>query len=261
VQILWQGFVDPTVHDAYTSRLRTYLSRVADPGTELEVRGLSPPDRHLHRMTEARCALQAVAAVIRAEEEGFDAAIIGHFQDSGLWEARAAVDMPVIGLGESSMLHACSLGSSIGLITISPVFIRWHEEQVLRYRLEQRVVAVRATDTSVDLFMQAFEEQPAYEEIKRQFIEQAAPMAAAGVEVIIPAGGLPALLFRNEERFSVDGALVLNPTPVALGHAELAVRLRAQTGTGASRHSTFAPPSPEAREEFLNQVGDHVSVQ
>lgn len=252
-RILWQGFVDPNVHGAYVDRLVAYLGELAGPGTTFEFRGIDPPDRYLHRLTENRCALKAVANVMQAEEEGFDAAIVGHFQDSGLWDARAAVDMPVIGLGECSMLHACTLGYRAALITISPVFVRWHEEQIVRYRLEDRIVGVRAMDTSVDLYMRAFGDEAAYAEVRRQFVEQAAPLAAAGAEVLIPAGGLPALLLRDEPEFVVDGAAVLNPTPVAAKQAEVAVALRRLNGTGTSRHSTFAKPSPEARREYLEQ--------
>lgn len=252
-RILWQGFVDPAVHRAYVDRLVAYLNEIAAPGTTFEFRGIDPPDRYLHRLTENRCALKAVANVIEAEEEGFDAAIVGHFQDSGLWDARAAVDIPVIGLGECSMLHSCMLGSRAGLVTISPVFVRWHEEQIVRYRLGDRIIGVRAMDTSVDLYMRAFESEQDYREVRRQFVEQAAPLVAAGAEVVIPAGGLPALLLRGEREFEVDGAPVLNPTPVAAKQAEIAVELRRLNGTGTSRHSTFAKPSPEARREYLEQ--------
>lgn len=253
-RILWQGFVHPSVHGAYVDRLVGYLQELAGPEVTFEFRGLDPPDRHLHRLTENRCAIQAVANVIEAEEEGFDAVIIGHFQDSGLWDARSAVDIPVVGLGECAMLHACTLGYRLGLITIAPAFIRWHEDQVVRYRLEQRVTGVRAMNTTVDLYMQAFEEAGAYDEVRRQFVEQAAPLAAAGAEVIIPAGGLPALLMRAEHGFEVGGAIVLNPTPVAAKQAQAAVELRRLNGTGTSRHSTFAKPSPEARREYLEQT-------
>jgi allantoin racemase len=259
LRILWQGFVDPVAHHAYADRLAVYLDQLAGPETEFEMRGLAPPDQHLHRITEARCAAHAVAAIIEAEDEGFDAVIIGHFQDSGLYEARAAVEIPVIGLGESSMLHACTLGQRVGLITISPTFISWHEEQVLRYRLEQRVVAVRAMETQVEQYMRAFEGGESYQDVRRQFEQHASELARDGVEVVLPAGGLPALLFREEHGFEVDQAVVLNPTPVAAKQAELAVELRRLNGTGPSRASTFAVPSKQARSEYVEEMGGHAA--
>jgi Asp/Glu/hydantoin racemase len=258
-RVLWQGFVDPQVHHAYVDRLVDYLDEVAEPGSSFEFRGLRPPDRHLHRLTEARGAVQAVEGIVRAERDGFDAVILGHFQDSGLWEARSAVDVPVVGLGETSMLHACTLGFRLALVTISPAFVRWHEEQVLRYRLEERVVGVGAMETDVDLYMRAFANRDAYQEVRAQFVERARPLVEAGAEVLIPAGGLPALLFREERDFAVEGAMVLNPTLVAAKHAEMAVRLRELGGIGASRRATFARPSPEALSEFVDQIGTHVA--
>ena len=255
MRILWQGFTDPAVHSTYTDRLRAYLNAIADPGTEFEFRGVSPPDRYLHRLTEWRCAMQAIAGMLEAEAEGFDAVILGHFQDAGLWEARGALEIPVVGLGESSMLHACTLGGRIGLVTIHPTFIPWHEEQVRHYQLQHRVVGVRAMETTVDLWMQAFAGGDAYDEVRRQFEERARPLVEQGVEVIVPAGGLPALLFGEAETLTIDGAVVLNASAVAAKHAELAVKLRRINGTRPSRASTFARAPGEALEELRQLVG------
>jgi allantoin racemase len=255
VRILWLGFVDPEQQRPYVRRLVAYLNEIADPGVEFAFSGLSPPDRYLHRITERRCSVQAIARSVEAEREGYSAVVLGHFQDAGLHDARAALEIPVVGLGEISILYACTLGFRVGLITIDPVFVPWHEEQVRSYALEQRVVGVRAMETDVDLFMRAFEAEDAYEEVLRQFEAQARLLVAAGVEVLIPAGGLPALLFRERRGFAVDGAVVLNATAVAAKQAEVAVKLRTLNGTGPSRAATFARPSEEALAEFLEHAG------
>jgi pimeloyl-ACP methyl ester carboxylesterase len=220
MRICWQSYVNATEQAAYVDRLSGYLAEIAAPGIEYTVWDLTPPDRDLHRVSEFRCAVDVVRNAVRAEQEGFDAFAIGHFQDSGLWEARSAVDIPVLGLGETSMLWTCTVGGKAGLVTIDPVFVPIHEEQIRRYGLEQRVTAVAAIETSVDEFMRAFEDRESFERVRTQFEEQTAPMVAAGVDVIIPAGGLPTLLFMREQGFSVAGAAVLN------GIAVLAARSR-----------------------------------
>lgn len=250
MRILWQGFTDAEANRAYVDRLVAYLDEIADPGTEFEFAGLAPPDRYLHRLTELRCAADALANVLEAQER-YDAVILGHFQDAGLWELRAALDVPVIGLGESSMLHACTLGYRVGLITIDPTFVAWHEEQVRRYGLGERIVGVRAMRTPVELYMRAFVEAEAFEEVKRQFEEQARPLVEHGVEVLIPAGGLPALLLCRDRDVRVDEAVVLNATAAAAKAAEVAVKLRELNGTAPSRASTFARAPDEAVREFL----------
>ena len=101
--------------------------------------GISPPDLELNRITELRCSIQVVRNAVTAQQQGYDAFVIGHFQDGGLYEARSAVDIPVLALGEASMLFACTLGGKIALVTINPIFIPMHEEQIIRYGLQYSI--------------------------------------------------------------------------------------------------------------------------
>ena len=250
MRLLWQGFTDPVAHKPYVDRLVSYVNEIAGPGVTWEFAGVSPPDRHLHRISEARCALLAVANVIERERE-FDAVLMGHFQDAGLWDARAALDVPVVGLGESAMLHACTLGWRVGLVTIDPIFVPWHEEQVRRYGLENRVVGVAAMQTPLELYMRAFEDGDGSEEVWQRFQEAARPLVAQGVEVLIPAGGLPALLLGQDGQRDVDGAIVLNATAVAAKQTQAAAELRRVAGTAPSRAGGFAKPPRGAVEDLL----------
>ena len=257
MRILWQAYVDPVAAAPFLGRLSDWLDDIAGPGTEIEVRGLRPGDTHLHRISELRTGAQVVASLIEADAEGFDAAVIAHFQDSSLWEARSAVQMPVIGLGEASMLHACGLGARAGLVTISPAFVRWHEEQVGRIGLEARFVGVGAMDVPLDRYFRAFDDERALAEVLEGFVTAAADLAVAGAEVVIPADSMLGMLLHGERDFTVGGATILNATPVAVMHAEMAARLRHLNGTGTSRHSTFARPAREALEEYVSQLGGH----
>jgi Asp/Glu/hydantoin racemase len=249
-RIVWQGFVSPVEQKIYVDTLVEYLNAIADPEVEFSFEGIDVPDRHLHRLTELRCAHDVLRNVVDAGERGYDGVIMGHFQDAGLYEARAALSVPVVGLGESALLHACTLGRRIGLVTIDPAFVPWHEEQVERYKLEGRVVGVTAMRTPVDLYMRALEDPGAHDEVVGQFEREARPLLERGAEVIVPAGGLPALILRERAGYEIDGAVVLNPTAVAAKAAEMAVKLARLNGTGASRRSTFAPPPPEAIAEL-----------
>lgn len=157
-RIWYQSFVDEQEQAPYISRLCLALANYADPGFDFEVHGISPPDRYLHPLTEFRCARETIRAALQAERDGCDAFVIGHFQEPGLIECRGSLDIPVIGLGESVMLYACALGRKIGLVTINPVFIPWHEDQIARNGLAQRVVSVRAINAEVATFMSAFED-------------------------------------------------------------------------------------------------------
>ena len=88
--------------------------------------------------------------------------------------------------------------------------------------------------------------------MRADFVDQVRPLIAAGAEVIIPAGGLPMLLFARESPFVIDDALVLNGIVVLAKAAEMALALRRLTGAVVSRRGTYAKASPECVQEFLS---------
>ena len=250
-RIWYQSFVDPQEQRPYIERLQERLMVYAGPGVRFEVHGMSPPDRYLGPLTEFRCAGQTIENALEAQQQGFDAFVIGHFQEPGLIESRSSVDIPVIGLGEATMLYACTLGRTFGLITINPIFIPWHREQIIQTGLQQRSVGTKALDTQVATYIRAFEEDEAYRQVKEEFVRQARQLVEEGAEVIIPAGGLPMLLLTRESDFMIGKAIVLNGIAVVAAMAETALRLYRLTGTSVSRQGTFAKAPPEAIQEFL----------
>jgi allantoin racemase len=92
---LWyQSFVHPIEQAPYIERLQALLDAAASPGIRFEVHGLDPPDHLFHPLTEFRCAAQTIRNALDAERAGYDAFVIGHFQEPGLLEIRGAVDIP-----------------------------------------------------------------------------------------------------------------------------------------------------------------------
>ena len=251
-RIWYQSFVHPTEQAPYIERLQEFLDKAASPSIKFEVHGLDPPDRHFHPLTEFRCAAQAIRNALEAERAGYDAFVIGHFQEPGLLEIRGALDIPVVGLGEASLLAALSMGGRLGLVTIDPCFIDWHERQIRAYGLEQRVTGVRAIKLDLPGFMRAFTNEADYLQARANFVDLVRPLVAAGAEVIIPAGGLPMLLFARERPFVIDGALVLNGIAVVAKAAEMALSLHRLTGSVVSRRGSYAKASPEAIAEYLH---------
>src|SRR6478752_666633 len=239
VRIWYQSFVDPDQQSAYSKTLAQALNRMAGKDVRFDVHGIVPPDLELHRLTEFRCARQVIRHAVEAQQQGYDAFAIGHFQDGGLYEARSTVDIPVLGLGEVAMLYACTLGQNIGLVTINPVFIPMHQEQIQRYGLARRVVAVKAIETDPALLVRAFTQRKTFETVLHQFRKQVGPLVKSGIEVIIPAGGLPFFLFSRLKNFTVGKALVLNCIAVLAKMTETSVALNRFNGTGASRLATF----------------------
>src|SRR5438128_12524881 len=168
---LWyQSFVHPVEQAPYIERLQALLDAAAAPGIRFEVHGLDPPDHLFHPLTEFRCAAQAIRNALEAERAGYDGLVIGHFQEPGLLEIRGAVDIPVIGLGEANLIAALSMGGRLGLVTIDPVFIDWHERQVRAHGLEQRVTGVRAIHADLADFLRAFTDDAGYARVRHDFV-------------------------------------------------------------------------------------------
>jgi allantoin racemase len=249
-RIWYQSFVDPVEQAPYMDRLRTRLQALAGPGIAVELHGMTPPDRHFHPLTEFRCAQAAIQAALRAEAEGCAAFVIGHFQEPGLTECRGAVDIPVIGLGEATMLFACSLARTVGLVTIDPVFVPWHEAQIARHGLERRVIGVTAIRADLARFMRAFTDPAEHDAVCADIAAQVRPLIERGVDLLIPAGGLPMLLFAEGRRSTIEGVPVLDGIAAVLKAAEMAVSMHRITAIAASRSGLFARASAEAIADF-----------
>jgi Asp/Glu/hydantoin racemase len=251
MRIWWQSFVDDVQGGAYLERLGAYLNEIADPGTEVRVVGMTPPDRGFGRLTEFRCAALAIDNALEAAAQDYDAFALGHFQDSGLYEARSAVEIPVVGLGEASLHWAARLGRNIALVSIDPVFERLHLEQADLYGLGGRVTHVTGLGLVVEDFAPAFAGEPgALDALLDRFRALVLPLVDDGADVVVPAGGLPGLLLAGEHGLTVGHAPVVNCIAVTLKETEVAVKLRELTGVGPSRGPSFALAPPESVEDF-----------
>jgi Asp/Glu/hydantoin racemase len=255
LRIFWQSFVDHAASAPYITRLAAYLNEIAAPGTVVHVEGISPADRDFGRLSEFRCAIQAVDNGLAAEDDGFDAYVMGHFQDPGLYELRSALAIPVVGAGESTLLAASQLGRRLGLVTLDAAFEVWHYEQADLYGLSGRITDVTGMGCRPEDFSAAFAgDTTAKARMLNDFTLCAQPLVDRGADVIVPAGVLPALLIASEHGFKVGHAPVVNCAAVALKSAEMWVQLRQLNGTEPSRGPSFALANARARADFRATV-------
>lgn len=251
-RIWFQGATDRVHMAPYIAKVEAHLKAILDPAFTGTFNTTTPPATTTHALTEFRVAANFIRNAVEAERQGYDAVAITHFQDAGLMEAKSAVDIPVLGLGETTLFHACTLGRKLGLVTINPAFIPWHEEQVIRYGLQQRVVGVRAVDARVSDFIDAFAGKEAYNALYPKWERECRALLDAGADVILPAGGLPMMLYGSEPGANIDGAPIVNGITLIAKAAEMAIKLRRMAGMAAvSRRSNFAKPPEKALKEFL----------
>jgi len=131
------------------------------------------------------------------------------------------------------------------------VFIPWHEDQVIRYGLQQRVAGVRAVQATVPEFIAAFTDAAVCAALRAKFEREAEALLAAGADVIVPAGGLPMMLFATDRAATIGGAPIVNGVTVLVKAAEMAISLRGLCGLGVSRKGNCAMPPDQALREFL----------
>src|SRR5262245_7495509 len=186
-RIWFQGATDRVHMAPYIHPLEAHLKKILDRGFGYTFNTTSPPATTTHALTEFRIAGAFVRGAVEAGRQGYDAMAITHFQDAGLAEAKSVTDIPVLGLGETTMFHACTLGRKLGLITINPTFVPWHEDQVIRYGLQSRVVGVRAVDARVSDFIDAFARKDAYDALYPKWERECLHLLDAGADVIVPA--------------------------------------------------------------------------
>jgi allantoin racemase len=249
-KIWFQGATDRVHMAPYIAKVEAHLQSILDSEFSATFHTTTPPATTTHAITEFRIARNLIRNAVEAEKHGFAAMAITHFQDAGLAEVKSVVDIPVLGLGETTLFHACTLGRKLGLVTINPIFIPWHEDQVIRYGLQQRVVGVRAVQATVADFIDAFASEEAKKKLAPKWERECRILLDAGADVIVPAGGLPMMLFGGTQ---MDGAPVVNGITVIAKSAELAIKLRQHGAGKVSRRSNFVHPPEKALKEFLEQ--------
>lgn len=251
MKIWWQSFIDAASNPAYITRLSAYLNSIATSGTTVEVHGISPPDRGFSRLSEFRCAVIAVDNGLEAAAQGYDAMVIGHFQDSGLYELKSAVAIPVVGTGEATLHLAAQMGRRIGLVTLDDVYRAWHLEQGDLYGLSQRISHVAGMNCDPSDFGACFAgDMEAKARMLAVFRTVAEPMVAGGADVIVPAGVLPGLLIGGEYGLRIGHAPVINCAAVALMQAETLIRLRRLNGLEPAGGPFCARAPAQAVEDF-----------
>jgi allantoin racemase len=245
----------------YNRALRTFLDRVKDPGTEIEIHGITQRggigDQYLYlNFIETQEVLENVATATR---QGFDAFLIGNIADPGLYPAREIASMPVLGLCENSIHLASMMGESFAMVTGNDKHASLIVDNIGRYGLAGKLHSVHSVKMPRLLDLdQGFLDPAIRQRMVGDFMAAASRAAAAGAEVIIPSIGVLTTLLGEEEIHAVDGTVpILNGVTALVKSAEAAVRIRSHMGGHwTSRRNRYARP-PEAQiAELRAAYGD-----
>jgi allantoin racemase len=187
--------------------------------------------------------MEVMEGMLQAEREGYDAIVIGCFWDPCLQEARGALNIPVVGAAESSLLMASLFGTRFAVVTFREEWIPSMTENILR--MSDRIISskpVRSLTLPEQQFDEKFE-KPApvienFKTIAKGCIEDGADVVVAG------CNSLSALLSANGV-MEVSGVPIVDPIISTIKLAEVLVDLKQKNLSWVSRKGVYERPSKE----------------
>ena len=243
--------------NVYVPMLKKNIDLVREPGTEVTYRfankGMNPLEMAFYRYLDHLASEMVFKAAQNADEEGFDAVMIDCFGDPMTYELRQAIDIPVVGIGEASLLVATMMGRQFGMVNVSPYNIPEQQERIEKYGLASKCVGHVAIEN-----WQAGDDgdlEDATNKVER-FIRSARKLIDMGAEVIVPACSITSPMVRFcpgvEDEYpdgitEIDGVPVLDAVGSAFKMAETLARLKAGGSAWVSRCGQYAQPSEDVR--------------
>ncbi|MBX6426847.1 MAG: hypothetical protein IRZ09_13105 [Variibacter sp.] len=251
-KIWWQSSTPiHRLHD-YRNTLSEHLNAIKRPETEIAINGVDEGSMDLHYNAVVAINTYGPGGVlnklIQAQERGYDAIAIGCFLDPAMQEAREIVNIPVLGLGETSMLMACMFGHKFSGVAFHAKQAQYYDRKAFEYGLAARHVPFGDLGIDFNQVQTAFTSPAAMTE---RFIAEARRLASQGAEVILAACATVNAIIRRENIREVDGALVLDCNAVLLKVAEGMAELAQSIGLAASRRLLYQRPSARALEDWM----------
>ncbi len=222
------------VWDEYGKTLEAQCRAMLGTGGEVYVTGIPVMVRDIEnwKVIQYYQNAQVLENMRRAQAEGYDAFVLGCTLDPGLAEGKSMLDIPIVGISETSYHMAMTLGRLWAVVTSSPALWEVYGEQVERYGVAGRCLRG-------PYIMHASEEEIAVALVDplpmiEQFKVAARRAVADGASVIVPAPAFLATLAHRAGLTEVDGAPVIDTVSLAVKTAEMLVGLR-RTGLAPSR--------------------------
>ena len=243
-------------HRAETNPYGIVLARILDSlaaaGTSIHLQGVhgSAGIGQHYRLLEHHDTREVIDNAIRAQQQGYDAFLVGNISDAGIREAREQVDIPVLGMGETCMHLACMMGASFGMVAISERWIPRLTENVRRYGLERQLAGIEAMRTSPVDLKKGLTDRDHRADLLDQFTTAASRLLERGAEVVIPAGGEVVVFTMEAGLYRIEGAPIVNGIVELVKMGEMAASVYALTGRFTSKRGAYTPPSGE----FLARV-------
>ncbi len=246
----------------YRDALERHAHQVCEAGVEVSVNGISdkwfkshlPTEMYRYAYAKHLIQHEVIGICRRAEAQGFDAVILGSFSEPFLGEIRSLLDIPVVGMAESAMLLACTLGEQFSLVAMGPAQLVRLRHVIDSHGLGNRIRDIVTMDHPVhEKELDAALKSP--EAVMASFRSTAQRAVDAGADVIIAAEGvLNEVMFWNDVK-SIDGATVLDAVGASFLFAEMMVNMKRKMGLGVGRRWAYAIPPKDVLDALDSNQG------
>lgn len=241
-------FINPFGTTAYDELIHQTLLHYAGETTELHITHLDccPPDidyfysKHLMETV-------LFERIMRDEEEGFDAVIVGCCYDPGVRTARELVDIPVIGPMEASLQLAAYHGHSYTIVTDHHKAAPYIEDVVRLSGLGGNCRGMR----TIEWYVRDMVNDP--DAVARDTIETCMRVVKeTNADAILMGCTIVAACY---QRYLMNGGTrpsiaIVNPNLMALKVAETLASLKRKGGYQMSRTGYYEKPKGHYEEEF-----------
>ncbi|MCC7485804.1 MAG: hypothetical protein IT529_12565 [Burkholderiales bacterium] len=262
MRIWWQSSTPiHRLHD-YRNTLTAHLESVKRPDTTVHVSGVDDGSMDLHY--NAVVAVNSYGPggvlnkIIQAADQGYDAVAIGCFLDPAMQEARELAPIPVLGLGETSMLVSCMLGQKFSGIAFHAKQAQYYDRKAFEYGLAARHIPFGHLGIDFNEVQTAFTSPG---EMTGTFVRESRRLAAQGAEVVLAACATVNAIIRRENIREVDGALVMDCNAVLLKLAEAMAELARDIGLKASQRLLYQRPDRRSVGEWMRIYGFRAAAQ
>ncbi|WP_342574699.1 aspartate/glutamate racemase family protein [Solibacillus sp. FSL K6-1781] len=247
----------------YRDAVIQHILKIARPDVDVVLHGMTndtyPENYPGHYITynylQSLHKEQFIRNALIAEKAGYDAVFIGTIPDVGLIEARALVDIPVIGYGQASMHMASMLGSKIGIVNfLAPLAdqLRFNAQQ---YGLSQKLGPIVQADIGFYDIMEGYKNpQP----IIDKFIAAAETAIAQGADVIIPGEGPMNIFLATHHIHHVGNVPIIDSFGTGIKMCESLVDLQKISGMTVTRVGYYNEKPPT---EIVEKLRDYYNLK
>jgi len=261
MKIWYQSLVRESLFGSYFTQLKKIIDHAKDDSTVVDLYGITKIGGlgKQHHYLEYLQTAEVLENVAKASELGYDGFVIGHFTDSGLYEAREVSRFPVVGLGEASMHMACMMGRHFSLVGLNRKSLGFIEERAHLYGLSSRISPSQTMSLrNPSILERALVDPEAMQSVCNEFMTAAEKAQDGGAEVIIPAGGVAmAALIAAGVHATGNGATVLNGIAAVVKTVEMAVKMdRLMSGGFVSRALHYSHPRQDEILDIRKYYGE-----